>query len=365
MATIHDLIEVTSISEHTTYSIDNGNLLGVVDNMVSPDLDDGEFDRGDTVFIGGVAYRIDVIQKPDSSGRFTLDDGTERSFNPASESNLDVVFLTVSNGSDVRYFIIPNDSYGDMTITSIRTGELRNAAGNDAAIISTVDNNIEILCFAAGTLITVAGRRQVPVEDLIEGDLVLTADRGLRPVRWIGRRALSRAMLHTHPHLRPIRIAPDALGPSLPEQPLYLSPQHRVLVRSKIARRMFGEAEVLVAAKHLVGLDGIEIAEGSEPVTYFHILLEQHEILFANGAACESLYLGQHSFMAFDPQERREIFEIFPELCSAPDRVLPVRTLVSGRRGRRLAERQQKNSHELVTPAAVVPQKGASEAMPC
>lgn len=220
MATIHDLIEVTSISEHTTYSIDNGNLLGVVDNMVSPDLDDGEFDRGDTVFIGGVAYRIDVIQKPDSSGRFTLDDGTERSFDPASESNLDVVFLTVSNGSDVRYFIIPNDSYGDMALTSIRTGELRNAAGNDAAIISTVDNNIEIMCFAAGTLITVAGHRQVPVEALIEGDLGLTvgltADRGLRPVLWIGRRALSRAMLHRHPHLRAIRIAPDALGPSLP-----------------------------------------------------------------------------------------------------------------------------------------------------
>ncbi|MEX1234148.1 MAG: hypothetical protein WEB56_04085, partial [Roseovarius sp.] len=70
MATIYDLIEVTGIRENTTYSVANGNLLGVVDNVTSPELGDGEFDERDDIFIGGVRYRIDLIQEPESSGRF-------------------------------------------------------------------------------------------------------------------------------------------------------------------------------------------------------------------------------------------------------------------------------------------------------
>lgn len=103
MATIHDLFEVTDISQHTTYSHENGKLLGVVDNVSSRDLNDGEFDEGDRILIGGVSYRIDRIQEPESSGRFTQGDGTDRSFDHASEHNLDVAFLTVSNGGTTRH----------------------------------------------------------------------------------------------------------------------------------------------------------------------------------------------------------------------------------------------------------------------
>ena len=59
----------------------------------------------------------------------------------------DVAFLTVSNGGDVRYFIIPNDSYGDIDIEEIRTGGINGAAGSDAAVISTaITSACHVLC---------------------------------------------------------------------------------------------------------------------------------------------------------------------------------------------------------------------------
>jgi hypothetical protein len=94
MATLHDFIEVTSISANTTYSVANGNLLGVVDTVSGTSLDDGEFDIGDWIQIEGVTYRIDATRKPSSTGTFTLGDGTTRTFTQGSESHLDVVFLT-------------------------------------------------------------------------------------------------------------------------------------------------------------------------------------------------------------------------------------------------------------------------------
>ena len=118
----------------------------------------------------------------------------------------------------------------------------------------------EIVCFGRGTLIlTDCG--DVAVEDLREGDLVMTRDHGAQPIRWIGSHCMGAVILYAQPHLRPIRISADALGQNAPAQDLIVSPQHRVLVRSKIAQRMFGATEILVAAKHLLELDGVNIAD--------------------------------------------------------------------------------------------------------
>lgn len=351
MATIHDLIEVTGISAHTTYSIANGNLLGVVDNVTSSALNDGEFDEGDDIFIGGVSYNIDEIEEPSSSGRFTLGDGSVRTFDAGSEYNLDVAFLTVSNGGDVRYFIIPNDSYGDMDIEEIRTGGINGAAGSDAAVISTSNNDVNIVCFTQDTMIESAKQRQTPVQKLRVGDLVKTADNGLQRIKWIGVSKLDRETLMANPNLRPIRIKPGALGNGTPHRGLRVSPQHRILVRSKIAQRMFGRAEVLIAAKHLTALDGIDVVNDPAPTDYYHLLLDSHHIVTANGAACESLYLGAQALKHFDDDTRRDISQELPLLCRLGHSPPPCRPLVSGPQGRKLAQRHRKHSTDLIAPA--------------
>ena len=202
-------------------------------------------------------------------------------------------------------------------------------------------------CFAAGTRIrTAAG--EVAVEDLEVGDTVDTRDSGVQPIRWIGRRSLSAADLADNPKLRPIRIRAGALGPGQPARDLVVSPQHRILVRSSIAQRMFGTPEVLVAARQLCQIDGIDIANDLTEVTYVHLLFDAHEILFSNGAETESLYTGPEALAAVGPAAREEIFALFPELMTRDYRPHPARSLPSGRLARRLAVRHLRNGKALV-----------------
>jgi len=146
-----------------------------------------------------------------------------------------------------------------------------------------------VVCFVRGTRI-MTDKGEVPIEDLTEGDLVQTLDHGLQPIRWIGSKVQTSDVLNKMTNLRPIRIAAGALGHQVPSRDLLVSPQHRMLVCSKIAKRMFGEEEVLVAAKHMVSIDGIDVATDLAEVEYFHMLFDQHEIVTANGALSESLF---------------------------------------------------------------------------
>lgn len=302
MATIFDLFEVTDISSDTTYSNAAGNLPGVLDGMSSADLDDGEFDLGDEVRIDGVTYTIDVIKEPSNSGRFTLGDGTDVSFNPASESNLEVVFLTISNGPDVRHFIIPNDSFGDINVQSIRTGSLNNVAGSDAATISTADNAVNVVCFVSGTRIRTPDG-DVPVETIKLGDLVLTRDNGPQAVRKVLVRQLDFAVAPTN--LRPIAFEKDALGPGRPDGRLCVSPQHRMLLTDA------GGQSVLVPAKALIDRKGVRIMQGKRQTTYIHIVFSRHEIIRANGALTESFFPGPMALSSIPAECRSEVEQIF------------------------------------------------------
>lgn len=179
---------------------------------------------------------------------------------------------------------------------------------------------------------------------------VMTADRGLQDLRWIGSRQLDAQTLQQNPQLQPIRIRSGALGNGLPQRDLIVSPQHRVLVRSKIAQKMFGVAEILVAARQLLQIDGIDLATDLDRVEYFHFLFDRHEVVFAEGAATESLYTGPEALKSVGQAAREEIFAIFPELRDRAEDDLPegARILVSGRQGRKLAVRHAQHHKALV-----------------
>lgn len=202
-------------------------------------------------------------------------------------------------------------------------------------------------CFGRGTLIeTPTGPRLI--EDLRVGDLVLTKDNGAQPVRWIGSRML-RVELMLSPKLRPIRIRAGALGNGTPTSDLIVSPQHRVLVRSRVARRMFDTDEILVAAKQLLQLDGIDIAEDMQEVEYFHILFDQHEVVVSNGAETESFYPGPQGLKSVGHAAQKEIFALFPELRDHDYRPEPARVLPAGRMSRKLAMRHLQHARPLVS----------------
>ncbi len=183
---------------------------------------------------------------------------------------------------------------------------------------STGYNYDDVICFTQGTKITTPTGR-VNAEDLRAGDLVITRDNGIRPIRWIGTKNISGARLHAFPHLRPIKIKAHSFGPNTPATELMVSPQHRMFLKSTQAQMMFGEAEVLVPAKGLLNDNSVTVDNTLTNTTYIHILFDQHELVMANGAWSESFHPGEASFDAIEQGARAELFELFPELWSNPD----------------------------------------------
>ncbi|PRX35064.1 Hint domain-containing protein [Meinhardsimonia xiamenensis] len=145
-------------------------------------------------------------------------------------------------------------------------------------------------CFTPGTRIATPLGPQ-PVESLRAGDLVLTQDSGARPIRLALRTHISTARLRVAPQLAPVRIPRGSMGEGLPERDLLVSPQHRMLLRDPLCELLFGETEMLAAASHLPWARPVSPAQLPGGVEYVHLLLERHEILFAEGAPTESLLL--------------------------------------------------------------------------
>ena len=159
-------------------------------------------------------------------------------------------------------------------------------------------------CFVAGTLInTVDG--PVAVEDLERGMMVETRDRGPQPLRWVGR-----SQRHANGVDAPVVFAPGALGD---HDRIALSPNHRVLITSERAELLFGQSEVLIKAKQLVNDQTIRVQEDGAPVTYVHLLFDQHEIICGNGLESESYHPGAETLDAFDPETRSEVLDLMSD----------------------------------------------------
>ncbi|RMA41333.1 hemolysin [Rhodophyticola porphyridii] len=207
-----------------------------------------------------------------------------------------------------------------------------------------VATNATAVCFTRGTMIkTDRGNR--PIETLVPGDLVFTADHGFQPIRWIGKNRLSKSALAANPKLRPIRIRAGSLAEGLPEQDLITSPQHRILVRSKIAERIFGSYEVLIPAVKLLSMPGIEVEEGVEEIEYWHFMLDAHEIVIANGASSESLLAGSEALKALPAASLEELRLVLPEIFAADFVASAARRLPDrGMAAKLLTQRHLKNA---------------------
>ena len=168
------------------------------------------------------------------------------------------------------------------------------------------------ICFTPGTLIATP-RGEVAVEDLREGDRIITRDNGIQELRWIGRKTLDWKDLAANSHLKPILIRQGSLGNGLPERDMMVSPNHRILVANERTALYFEEHEVLVAAKHLIDNKGIRQVD-SLGTTYIHFMFDQHEVVLSNGAWAESFQPGDQSLNGLGNAQRQEIFELFPDL---------------------------------------------------
>jgi hypothetical protein len=180
------------------------------------------------------------------------------------------------------------------------TYTISNGTDSDVGFV----NATSVPCFVAGTLIaTPDGDRRA--ETLLPGDLVMTKDEGPQPLRWIGSR-----VVEARGHFAPIHIRANTLGQ---HGDILVSPLHRVLIKDVLAELLFGEAEVLVAARDLINDHSILRREGGE-VTYVHLLFDRHQVVFSEGLETESFLPGPQTASSFEAGIVAEIYSIFPEL---------------------------------------------------
>jgi Hint domain len=173
------------------------------------------------------------------------------------------------------------------TTTVLTMNRVTAAAGTT---FEAIGDEIVAVCYARGTMIaTPTGER--PVETLRPGEQVLTLVDGeavLRAVKWLGQRRID---LTAHPRpetVAPIRILRGAFADDMPQRDLVVSPDHAILVDGK-----------LICARQLVNGTTIRQERGGTSVDYFHVELDTHAILLAEGLPAESyLDTGNHGFFA-------------------------------------------------------------------
>ena len=315
---------------------DDDTILGgagddMIDGGIDDDLIDGGSgndtligDPGDDTILGGTGDDLisggegaDSLLGGDDRDVFidvgagdTIDGGTGDS----TDDGIDDDFDTLDLRGLGRFEIVGEtvDPDGDST-----SGTVNFLAADDSVSGTLEFSEIENLipCFTPGTLIATP-RGEKLVEELQLGDRVITRDNGLQEIRWIGHRALGAQDLQNAPHLKPVLIRAGALGHGLPERDMLVSPQHRLLLNSERAALYFEEREVLAAAKHLTGMEGVDQVEASG-TTYIHFMFDQHEVVLSNGAWTESFQPGEQVLDGMGAEQRDEIFDLFPELREA------------------------------------------------
>ena len=158
-----------------------------------------------------------------------------------------------------------------------------------------------VICFTPDTLIaTELGPRQIA--DLQAGERILTRDNGPQEILWRGHRRMTGARLHVMPHLRPLLV----------------SPQHRMLIKGQAALALFNTPEVLVAAQDLVNDATIMVDRSLREVTYVHLLLEGHNIVWANGLETESFHPANTALDTVADDQRAGLLQILPDIAHNP-----------------------------------------------
>lgn len=264
---------------------------------------------GDDVISGGGG--ADVLKGGDDRDTFTGLNAGDTVDGGAGGNDWDVLDLTGSapSGGSLKVTITGADSNGNGSDGYVTYYD---SNGDVTGTLQFEEIEEIVPCFTPGTLIaTPKGERRV--EELQEGDRVITRDNGIQEIRWVGHKPMDWRQLEANKHLKPVLIQAGSLGHGLPERDMLVSPNHRVLVSNDRTALYFEEREVLVSAKHLVDNKGVHRVD-TMGTTYIHFMFDHHEVVLSDGAWTESFQPGDYSLKGIGNAQRTEIFELFPEL---------------------------------------------------
>ncbi|MGO8738463.1 Hint domain-containing protein, partial [Rhodoblastus sp.] len=216
-----------------------------------------------------------------SGQTFTFDAGDYGNAVSSTEAVIDLSNTAISN----QQTVLPGeeasvnalfDKAGGVSNEGTTYNFAATSGWDSGAGASIATQSVTVACYLAGSHIrTPAG--EIPVETLRIGDPVVTASGRLRPIKWIGTRAYSARFAGNNPDLPPIRFKAGSLEEGVPARDLLVSPKHAMFLDG-----------VLIPAEHLVNGATIVKEAASADIRYFHIELESHDVLIAEGALSES-----------------------------------------------------------------------------
>ncbi|WP_299421569.1 Hint domain-containing protein [uncultured Shimia sp.] len=164
--------------------------------------------------------------------------------------------------------------------------------------------DLELSCVARGT--KVATRRgEVAVEELLAGDEVVSRDKGLTPIRWIGRLSAINAS---------IKVPAGAMGRRVPARDCWLAPNARLWMQGAEFEDAFTCREVLVPVKDLAGWRGITEDLG-RPSEFFLVLCDTPSVMIVDGMQVEMRHPGALMSL-FEQVQADEMADLFPELLA-------------------------------------------------
>lgn len=267
--------------------------------------------------------------------------------------------VALSEGSTVHGFISFSDNAATIRATegaakglsstdigSVSSGSSLETNDRGATYTRQVQpNKGSISCLTNGTMVQ-TDQGEVRVEDLRPGMRLLTIDGTFAPLRMVLSKAVTRAEILQNEKLAPVRIKAGSLGLGLPKADLLVSRQHRMLVSSRIAERMFNQTSVLVAAIRLTVLPDIFVETDADDVVYYHLLLDRHRVILAENAPTESLFIGAQTLASLPADTVEEIVTLFPRIAQLGYTPAAARFIPEGKLQKHLMARHARNALE-------------------
>jgi len=208
----------------------------------------------------------------------TIDAGSAHLFSGVGEANLQTLVQGLRiDGNDQA------DSTVQVTFGLTDTSD----SGGLTTLSEKFNANNIVSCYLAGTRIAVPTGEQA-IETLRAGDLVMTTSGVAKPIKWIGRHTYTAALVAANAQLRPVMVRKDALAAGMPHRDLMVSPMHSLFID-----------DVFIPAASLV--NGVSILRSDElmPAAYIHLELDEHDVIFAEGAPAET-YVDDNNRLMFE-----------------------------------------------------------------
>lgn len=280
-------------------------------NLHDPISISDELNQGDVYALEGLAKRVRLALKTDDDGIVSVADGTETGL-PGALIFADCTITLMSPDGNTQEAIVLVELDEDgmvartylLPLAPLHTKTDYALVGVDTESAREKLAQVACVSFAQGTHITMATGEQRKIEDLRIGDKVLTRDAGVQQIRWIGR-----STVRGQGPFAPILIRKGAMHN---ENDLILSPDHRLFIYQRSDKLGAGRAELLIKAQHLVNGDTIVRSEGGF-VDYYQLLFDQHQIIYAEGIAAESLLVDNRTRAALPEGLAHDLSEALRE----------------------------------------------------